>query len=1621
MANSCNATNREDTPKVGASGNATKRHTDIPARIAWLAWRRHAKVVVLASLAMLAAGGVLATRNSVPNEPAAAAEPAASQVFGRTSPARNPSTMCLLADERKVVGWISGKKDFAGTEVTVECNGLTQSVLVQDDNVFTWRFKTDKPVDATFTLGNLKQTIKLQAASVPGPTAFFVVDRTAYRPQQTLHFAGFLRQMDGNGDFGPLPGKQVKVNIVSEKKKTTAAELTLTSDGQGRIVGEYTFSEADALDNYDLTVAGYKGGAKVAMAEYRKSKIRLKISGKEEAGAMKITFQAMDFLDKPVGGSKVRYTAQVVNKSRETVAHTLKGEDFAYYQSASWMLPNLEGLSEEEQLLCESDPGFMPSGGVSGDAVLAQVSGDLDLPDGKAEHCLPIRKDWCNGKHAVVVQGVLVDSNGREQRAAEQIMLGGVTKKFYLAVARRYYEPGEVIRVTASGSSDEAGHGAPTTLVAMRLSPGLHTGSFDPYGYGRFGSSSSQMPYLSQMNSAAYVPSRYRWSRYRPQQTVERTMATAAAFKDGAAELRLSEPGAYMLVALTQLSDGTTVQGEAGCIVRDEDDLSGLALEVDKSEYVSGDTVKGVIHSRYADARVLLSIRDGKGVRFWKPIQLSGGTAKISHVLADDLRYGCSIDVQYADVPGHVQVAEKFIRVVPEAKLLKVQTTLKDRVDAGEKVRIGIQVNRQEAVDLVVSVYDQSLLGIAPDKFTDIRNFYLADERVKDARQRELLRRRLGGVTLAGIAEQAQKVLNDKKLEPDSAEYQRIQQVVSQYNSGYLNTDSVATFLDLAGIKTNLTWPIDYYGRNWYARFDRAKVGQIPLFDVIDGPSGDQWKLEYCFFGPTLLLAEMHPSYAAQPGWTRDMMYQRYMGYGGVARGDAYRGLSGNASFSEGQAFISHLPAPGAGPQPALIGVDPADAGIAVRRDFSDAAYWNASVRTDEHGQASVEFKLPDSLTNWQVVVTAVTSDMSVGTHKARFTSTKPIMVWPMLPRVFTEGDKVEIYGSVHNRTDKDQTIKVSCKVDNGKLLSEPRTQVKVKAGENVPVYWTFQAGGAGFTQILMAVDCADGSDASLKRLPVVASSVEEAVTASGFCKGAVAIDTPEDADLAKAWLDIVIAPTLAADMVDTLDYLVEYPHGCVEQTMSRFLPAIKVAQILAKFDISHPGLKAKLPGCVEGGIKRLLELQQADGGWGWNGSGQTHEMMTPYALYGLLEAEKAGYKIGNDTAVNRGLDRLKGFIDNMNEKQAADRIYCMYVYAHRRDLDDKWWTFIDDMREGGKLGDYATALALEMAVRKDKARLAQDLARSLRGSVVKSGGEACWTTAGFSRWGDDRNEITAAAMKALVAYDVKDPLIAGALSYFAQAKRGNRWNSTKDTAMIVYAMCDFLARQDGDLRGAKTAVVSVNGGERTVVKSEGGLTKKITVDGSKLKRGRNIVAFDDVSVGMLYRLSLRYRRTGSDLAPQASGVSVSRTFHLLDEKGRQQRQLKPGDTVPRGAYVECLVSASRHGAADMRYILVHCPKPAGTELLPADDLRYGESGRGCTRYVLREDRTATVLYHHEQTGGGITDRYVLHAEMAGEFVVAPASVELMYQTEVRGHSGTFRFSVADERKVAVK
>ena len=92
-----------------------------------------------------------------------------------------------------------------------------------------------------------------------------------------------------------------------------------------------------------------------------------------------------------------------------------------------------------------------------------------------------------------------------------------------------------------------------------------------------------------------------------------------------------------------------------------------------------------------------------------------------------------------------------------------------------------------------------------------------------------------------------------------------------------------------------------------------------------------------------------------------------------------------------------------------------------------------------------------------------------------------------------------------------------------------------------------------------------------------------------------------------------------------------------------------------------------------------------------------------------------------------------------------------------------------------------------------------------------------------------------------------------------------------------------------------------------------------------------------------------------------------------------------------------------------MRYVLVNLAD--GRRAVPTDP-RFRQESAEC---ALREDRAAGIVMHHEQTAASFTDRAIFLAELAGEFVLAPATAELMYETEIRGHSGSCVLKVVDD------
>ena len=1603
----------------------------------------------LRRLAAVAAGlllvplAVAVIASSADAPPVVAAKPTAATtpvpMFAKTTPAENAPVLVLQPDDRGIRGWIAGGTSFAGKDVTFSFGDKSEAVRIRDDNTFAFNRTVQEPTTVTATVKTADaKSLESSALLVPPvPVAarsiFFVTDRSAYRPGHTLKFVGFLRTLTEAGEFEPIPNEAVNIDITSNTKQSRAARLPLKSDEFGRVTGTYTFSTADPLDDYTLSAENYTGSGSVRLGEYRKTKMGLTIAGAVKDGKLNLTFTAKDYLGRVVKGTEATYTAEVV-KAVDPGPKALDPSEFAHLQEMPPTADDFAKLPDDERLLAIAH-------GVSATTFAGLVSQQVAARTGVVKFAeagpgtveLDLNPEWLKGNYTVAITSVLVDETGRESRSTETFPLSAKpTRGVRLSVLRELVAAGVPVPVSVEPFGLAEKDGATTTVLVMKLdaNPGF------PWAPPQIDPESDELPdglRLPALNTPkkGAKPAEV-WTALPVYDPVRRTLVTALPVTNNQAIADLKRPGAYKLVAITRLKDGTILQAEAGLAIKKPEKLPTLVLELEKHDLPAASRLRGTVHTRFANAKMLLTLRDAVGIRLTKPLVAGAdGIATIDVQLPPNLRYGCSVSVQYPESANAVHIDQRELFVDPTDRTLTVTAKAPPTVGPGDEVPVEVSVNRNEEIDLIVSVYDDALLAVVGDLSKNIRNYYLADVRGQDRSARELAARKVGDVTVAELVAKAKDLLKAPDILLDLPALKvRLERFVQRWWFHQIAADDLFILMQLAGQEV-------YIANGWYNANERVQYDKnVRLADVIR----QQNTTSVAVVNDVTMLSSAGGGFGGNSAWAM-LRYPRYnfgggfqgFGGGGFAGSGGYQG--GFQNFGGGGGFGS-LPRGqngfgGGGFQggfslqfnsdfatPASIR-RPAPGTDVVRRDFADAAFWSAQVRTDKTGKATVKVRVPDSLTSWRVAVTAISPKMHVGSGSTKFQSKRPVMIWPMLPRAFTAGDTVRVFGTVHNLTDKEQTIQAKLTAENGQVLSVAEKTVTVPANGSVPVEWDYKAGKAGTTDLLMAAEGPAGKDASLKVLPVMPPGLIERATASGLVgKGKLAFTLPDDFDPKSATVNVTVAPTLAADMADTLPFLVEYPHGCVEQTMSRFLPALRVAQILKQSGISLPELEKMLPKVVEAGVKRLLELQQPDGGWGWQGGGQTHEMMTPYALLGLLEAKKAGYPIPNEHALATGMHRLKGYLQAMgptwdvgfvgdkevNRPQFNDCLYCLSVLSRAEAVPAEWWKRIDSFAGTKTISDYGHALALELAMKEGPPPLQMKLAGELRKRAKKSDDRVFWTTAGFSHWGDNTTEVTAAVLKALVAYTPDDALIPGILTYFHSTKRGDRWDSTKDTAAVLYAFCDYLtATKSGTAREGKVSA-ALNGGPAMTLEMKGPLSKTIALPAAALKPGKNVIDLtgEAQSGSSLARVVVRFSRTGSDIPARDHGIKVTRTISVRKPDGTWAI-VKSGAKVPKGSYLKIHVLAESP-VHDMSYTLIESPKPATGETVPVDDKRFPNPGG----YSLREDRETMGCFHYEHSSNAYAAEYVVLAEFAGKFRVPPARAEMMYRPTHDGHSDSF-------------
>ncbi len=738
-------------------------------------------------------------------------------------------------------------------------------------------------------------------------------------------------------------------------------------------------------------------------------------------------------------------------------------------------------------------------------------------------------------------------------------------------------------------------------------------------------------------------------------------------------------------------------------------------------------------------------------------------------------------------------------------------------------------------------------------------------------------------------------------------------------------------------------------------------------------------------------------------------------------------GIGGVMTFSGGSAMPSSAPmatpvmtmdslAQKDAKEPMLPppGQEPA---VQVRSDFRSTILWQPDVATGKDGTATVKVKYPDSLTGWKATARAVTEGNQFGIAETNTRTKQPLIVRLQAPRFFVVGDVVTISAVINNNTD--QKLRVANKLEaeglvisglyvgaNGVVKGERAPYVDVEANGEARVDWAVTVTQPGAAQLKVTARGGKYADAMEKTYTVYEHGLEKFISKSGKVRGddvTVKLEIPKERKPESTSLTVQVTPSMAVTMLDALPYLIDYPYGCTEQTMSRFLPAAITAKTLKDLGLKPEDVMSRVFGGIEPGnaaathpdgkhdlqklgdiekesLARLYDFQHSDGGWGWWKEGDSDQWMTAYVVWGLSLARDAGISVKEET-LRRGVRFLDLHLVEQEENpdMQAWMLHALSVYhAPSRNpsaqagkfaatASDNLWNRRDNLNAYTRalfalsqhyLGNETRAKTLienlENGVKidnsPDQSVLINGGASTATNSTVI--GTAHWGEDGvYWRWSDGGVEATAFALRAMLAIDPQNKLVEPVSNWLIQNRRGAQWSNTRDTAIVVLTMNDYL-RASGELASDIDYEVLVNGHSIARKQVSGAdvfnAPSQFTVDTNFLQDGANDVRIIRHSgKGPIYfAANAKYFSLEEPITPAGNEIFVHRQYYklagrptLLKGYVYDHEPLNDGGFVKSGDRVETVITIEAKN--NYEYLLFEDLKPAGLE---AVEVRSGES-----------------------------------------------------------------------------
>ena len=688
-----------------------------------------------------------------------------------------------------------------------------------------------------------------------------------------------------------------------------------------------------------------------------------------------------------------------------------------------------------------------------------------------------------------------------------------------------------------------------------------------------------------------------------------------------------------------------------------------------------------------------------------------------------------------------------------------------------------------------------------------------------------------------------------------------------------------------------------------------------------------------------------------------------------------------------------------------------------LRKNFDPCATWAPALVTDAAGKFTHSFKVPDTLTRYRLIAIAHQDAARFGHAESSIVVKKDLMLEPKTPRFANQSDTFSAQVLVQNASTFTGTWEIKFSTGSGPQtpcavpLGSTSETVTLAPGASATVVFPTRAentGEAVLTFQAIPISLNNGnltpalkhnlSDAVESRFPVqypmpLLRQTKLVNLATPGAKQNLRDQLDGRLLDGSGEIELEFSRSPLVEAAGSVDFLLHYPYGCVEQTTSSLIPWLSVEAlrpVIPRF-ANLPG--KKVAAAIQAGADRLLSMQLPDGSFSyWPGGTESVPWATAYAGMGLIMAFEKGANVppsAIESLVKNLIESLRGIANEKSAHALESHTRALFVLALAGSPQSAYQNVLADrIAELTPSARCLLAAAIATEDEKNEANLAT--ARSVLTSTVP-----------FKLKNDDWMPWSADEAFNLIAWlivDPEGPEPAKALDRMLHERNPyGQWQTTWVNGWSLMAMAAYADSQPlGD--DPVALAFETTGGTETIslTKEQPAATRsfKLTPD-LKLDLSADHSAF--------VRLKIAAKPRIAPIQPVATnGLSIDRIYERINADGSAQILTEPqiGDLIR----VSLRVTLPKDRT---KYLVIEDPLPSVFETVNTDfksqraaaGIRTSENDWQVSHSELRSDR-ASFFLDEVWRKGTYTVTYLARCTLAGQATAPPAKVESMYDPE---------------------